>query len=48
MADERKTILLNGGRKLDVKLVAGASEFLAGLLDGTPAKEDEQEIALTR
>ena len=38
MAVERKTILLNGGRELDVVPVSGVEEFIAGLLAGAPAK----------
>ena len=38
MADEKKTILLNGGREVNVTLVTKAYDFLTQLLGGAPAK----------
>jgi hypothetical protein len=35
---QQMTVLLNGGRELDVAPVPGADEFVAGLLGGAPAK----------
>ncbi len=38
MAEEKKTILLNGGREVSVTLVTKAHDFLTQLLGGAPAK----------
>jgi hypothetical protein len=35
---EQKTVILNGGRELEVGLVASADEFLNGLLGGAPVR----------
>jgi hypothetical protein len=38
MAEEKKTILLNGGREVDVAIVTKADDFMAQVLGDAPAK----------
>ena len=48
MADEKKTILLDGGREVNVTLVAKAPDFLAQLLGDAPTKSGMATLQLVK
>lgn len=48
MGEDRKAVLLDEGRELDVTLVKGASEFLAGLLGDAPAKRGAATLRVVK